>query len=110
MLGIGLMLFVFRSLYRHIKWNEKLLAISFWSINVGLMAMVVLSLLPIGLLQTVASVNEGMWWARSAEFMQTPLMHTFKWLRVVGDTIFAFGTVTLCWFVFGLHRTSMRKS
>ena len=108
MLGIGLMLFVFRSLYRHITWNEKLLSISFWSINIGLLLMVVLSLLPIGLLQTVASVNEGMWFARSAEFMQLPHMHILKWLRVIGDTIFAIGTVTLCWFIFDLARMSKK--
>jgi len=109
MLGIGLMLFVYRSLYRNIVWNEKLLAISFWSINIGLMAMVVLSLFPIGLLQTVASVNKGMWYARSAEFMQVPLMHTLKWLRVVGDTIFSIGSITLSWFVFDLTRLGKKK-
>jgi nitric oxide reductase subunit B len=109
MLGIGLMLFVFRSLYRNIKWNEKLLATSFWSINIGLMAMLVLNLLPIGFLQTVASVNEGMWFARSAEFMQQPHMHVLKWLRVVGDTIFSIGTVALCWFVFSLDRIRKRQ-
>jgi len=27
---------------------------------------------------------------------------TFKWLRVIGDTIFAAGAVTLTWFIFGL--------
>lgn len=110
MLGIGLMLFVLRSLYRNIKWSEKLLGFSFWSINIGLMLMVVLSLLPIGFLQTVASVNEGMWYARSAEFMQVPHMHILKWLRVVGDTVFAIGTITLCWFVFDLARISKNPS
>jgi nitric oxide reductase subunit B len=110
MLGIGLMLFVLRSLYRNIKWNEKLLAISFWTINIGLMAMILLSLLPIGFLQTVASVEKGMWYARSSEFMQLPHMHVLKWLRVVGDTIFTIGTVALCWFVFDLDRTRKKQS
>lgn len=110
MLGIGLMLFVLRSLYRHSKWNEKLLGFTFWSINIGLVLMVVLSLLPVGLLQTVASVNQGMWYARSAEFMQLPHMYVFKWLRVAGDTVFAIGTITLCWFVFGLARKSKKQS
>ncbi|MDT8324223.1 MAG: nitric-oxide reductase large subunit [Bacteroidota bacterium] len=104
MLGIGLMLFVFRSLYRQVRWNEKLLSTSFWAINIGLLLMVVLSLLPIGLLQTVASVNHGMWYARSAEFMQLEHMNILRWLRVVGDTVFAVGTITLCWFVFDLAR------
>jgi nitric oxide reductase subunit B len=108
MLGIGLMLFVLRSLYRNITWNEKLLATSFWAINIGLMAMVILSLLPIGFLQTVASVNNGMWYARSAEFMQLPHMHTLKWLRIIGDTSFAFGTIALCWFVFTLDRSGKK--
>jgi nitric oxide reductase subunit B len=64
--------------------------------------MVLLSLLPVGLLQTWASVEHGMWYARSAEFMQTDLMNTLRWLRVVGDTIFAAGDHGLGWFVLGL--------
>lgn len=103
MLGIGLMMFVLRSMYRQQIWNEKLLKFSFWSINIGLILMVVLSVLPIGLLQTVASVNEGMWYARSAEFMQQPGMDTLRWLRAVGDTIFAIGLVSFVWFVFSLN-------
>jgi nitric oxide reductase subunit B len=102
MLGIGLMLFVLRDMNKDVVWKDKLMKFSFWSINIGLAAMVFISVLPIGLAQTVASVQEGLWWARSAEFMQQPYLVTFKWLRVIGDTIFAFGTVTLAWFIFGL--------
>lgn len=104
MLGIGLMLFVLRSLYRINVWNDKLLSFSFWSINIGLLLMVLISVLPIGLLQTIASVNEGMWYARSAEFMQQPLMNTLRWLRVIGDTIFAIGLFAFVWFVFSLKQ------
>ncbi|MEG9327140.1 nitric-oxide reductase large subunit [Salinimicrobium catena] len=103
MLGIGLMMFVLRSMYRQQVWSEKLLKFSFWSINIGLILMVVLSVLPIGLLQTVASVNEGMWYARSAEFMQQPGMDTLRWMRAIGDTIFAIGLVSFVWFVFSLN-------
>jgi nitric oxide reductase subunit B len=56
-------------------------------------------LLPVGLLQAWATVEHGMWYARSAEFMQTPLMDKLRWLRVIGDTIFAAGAVALGWFV-----------
>ena len=38
--------------------------------NGGLMAMCVLSLLPVGLMQTWASVEHGYWYARSSEFLQ----------------------------------------
>lgn len=102
MLGIGLLLFVLRDMDRESKWKDKWIKFSFWSINIGLAAMVLISVLPVGFAQTVASVQEGLWYARSAEFMQQPYIITFKWLRVIGDTIFALGTVALAWFVFGL--------
>ena len=109
MLGIGLMLFVLRSMYRKQKWNNKLISFTFWSLNIGLLLMVLLSLLPVGLMQTVASVKEGMWYARSAEFMQQPLVSVFKWLRTVGDTIFAIGSLTLFWFVYQLTIKKKRE-
>lgn len=101
-LGIGLMLFVLKGLYRQNVWKDGLIGFAFWSINIGLMLMALLSLLPMGMLQAIASVNEGMWYARSAEFMQQPLMETFRWLRAIGDTIFAIGTVALALFIVGL--------
>lgn len=102
MLGIGLMLFVAKGLAAPGRWKEGVIRFSFWAINLGLLLMALLSLLPLGLLQTVASVNHGLWYARSEEFLGSGVMDTFKWLRVVGDTIFAIGTVTLSWFVLGL--------
>jgi nitric oxide reductase subunit B len=102
MLGIGLMLFVLRDLNTDVVWKTKSLKVAFWGMNLGLILMVLLSMLPIGLLQTLASVKEGLWYARSAEFMQQDHMVILKWLRSIGDTIFAVGTVALVWFVFGL--------
>ncbi len=102
MLGIGLMLFVLRDMDKDAVWKDKWIKFAFWSINIGLAAMVLISVLPVGLAQTVASVKEGLWWARSAEFLQQPYLVTFKWLRVIGDTIFALGTIALAWFIFGL--------
>jgi nitric oxide reductase subunit B len=103
MLGIGLMLFCLRALRPGAAWRDAPLAIAFWCINGGLALMVLLSLLPLGLLQAWASVEVGTWWARSAEFMQQPLMNVIRWLRVPGDTIFAIGAVILGWFVLGLR-------
>jgi nitric oxide reductase subunit B len=102
MLGISLMLFVLRNMWVKSQWNDKPLSIAFWSINIGLLLMVLISVLPVGLLQTVASVQHGMWYARSAEFLQQPFMDTLRWLRVIGDTIFAAGVVALVYFVAGL--------
>ncbi|MDN3674000.1 nitric-oxide reductase large subunit [Flavobacterium branchiarum] len=109
MLGIGLMLFVLRSLYRNITWNEKLLRITFWSLNIGLFLMAVLSLLPIGIWQAIESIDHGMWYARSSELMQQPTMITLKWMRAIGDSIFGIGIVTTAWFVFDLTLKNKRK-
>ena len=102
MLGIGLMLFVLRDMNKEVRWKQRWIKFAFWSINIGLAAMVFLSVLPVGLSQTVASVQEGLWYARSAEFLQQPYITTFKWLRVFGDSLFALGVLALTWFVFGL--------
>ncbi|MBI5762508.1 MAG: nitric-oxide reductase large subunit [Planctomycetes bacterium] len=110
MLGIGMMLFCLKGLATHNVWRTRVLAYSFWSINIGLALMVLLSLLPVGLLQTWASVEHGLWYARSAEFLQTPTMETLRWLRIVGDTIFATGVIALGWFILGLYTGwSIRK-
>ena len=102
MLGIGLMLFCLRGLTTRHAWRTGSVAFAFWSINIGLALMVLISVLPVGLLQTWASVEHGMWYARSAEFMQQPVMNTLRWLRVIGDTIFAVGAFSLGYFVLGL--------
>jgi len=103
MLGIGLMLFSLRALDPVPPWKEGLVRFGFWATNIGLLAMVTLSLLPVGLMQTWASVERGYWYARSPEFLQTGAIETFRWLRVFGDTIFAAGAVALALFVIGLR-------
>lgn len=103
MLGIGLMLFCLRAMDTRQAWRTRSLSVAFWSLNIGLVAMVVLSLLPIGLAQTWASIERGMWYARSAEFMQQPILQNLRWMRAIGDTLFAVGVMSLAWFVFRLR-------
>jgi nitric oxide reductase subunit B len=102
MLGIGLTLLSLRALTVRAEWRTGALSFAFWCMNVGLALQIVMSLLPVGLLQTWASVEHGMWYARSAEFLQTPLMENLRWARAPGDTIFAFGMLAIGWFVVGL--------
>ncbi|KPV57645.1 hypothetical protein QJ48_20895 [Paenibacillus sp. A3] len=102
MLGISLMLFCLKGLTNYRIWKTHLLLFSFWAINIGLALMLLISLLPIGLIQTWASVEHGYWYARSTEFLQQRPIQTFHWLRIVGDTIFAVGIVALGWFILGL--------
>jgi nitric oxide reductase subunit B len=56
----------------------------------------------VGILQAWASVQNGLWYARSAEFMQSDLVSTLRWMRVIGDSLFAAGAVALGVFVVGL--------
>jgi nitric oxide reductase subunit B len=102
MLGIGLVLFCLRGLKPGILWNEKLLSSAFWSLNIGLALMGLLTLLPIGTLQLLAAIDEGYWYARSAEFMHQPLIELLVWLRMPGDVVFSVGAVLIAWFVIGL--------
>lgn len=99
MLGIGLMLFCLRGLKPEAVWNEALLRNSFWTFNIGLSLMAALTLLPLGLLQLNAALENGYWFARSAEFMGQPIIDLLVWLRVPGDTIFSVGALLLAWVV-----------
>jgi nitric oxide reductase subunit B len=102
LLALGLTLLVARFLSGVRTWRERPIAFAFWGMNIGLALMVVLSLLPIGLAQAWASVEHGLWYARSAEFLQLPILQTLRWLRIVGDTIFLAGVAALAYFMVGL--------
>jgi len=99
MLGIGLMLFCLRGLKPNALWHGPLLKGSFWSFNIGLALMALLTLLPMGVLQLNAALEHGYWYARSAEFMGKPIFDVLVWMRVPGDTIFSVGALLLAWFV-----------
>jgi len=102
MLGIGLMLFCVRGLQPGRQWKEGSIKLGFWGLNIGLAAMAFLSLLPLGLAQTWASMSEGLWRAREADFLNQGWLVFFRWMRIPGDTIFAIGALAIGWFMFGL--------
>ncbi len=102
LLALGLVLLVLRRLTAGRPWRDRPLKVAFWCMNVGLALMVLLSLLPVGLLQAGASIDRGLWWARSAEFLGQPLVTALRWLRMVGDTTFLVGVAALVYFVAGL--------
>jgi nitric oxide reductase subunit B len=110
MLGVGLVLFCLRGLKPGILWNEKLLKGAFWSFNIGLALMALLTLLPIGTMQLLAAIDHGYAYARSAEFMHRPIVELLVWLRVPGDTIFSIGAVLFTWFVIGLWVAPKREA
>ena len=99
MLGIGLLLFCVRGLKPDAVWPEKPLKLSFWTLNIGLSLMALLTLLPLGVLQLDAALTHGYWYARSEGFMAQPVIDLLVWMRMPGDTIFSVGAVALAWFV-----------
>jgi len=102
MLGIGLMLFCLRGLKPEAQWSDRVLKTSFWSLNIGLAGMAAFTLLPLGILQLNAALKHGYWYARSAEFMQQPIVDLLVWMRVPADTLFSVGALALAWFVLRL--------
>ena len=102
MLGIALMLFCLRGLRGQMAWDDRPLRLGFWALNIGLAMMALFTLLPLGIMQLLAAIEHGYAYARSAEFMQQPIVQLLVWMRVPGDTIFSVGAISLAWFVFRL--------
>src|SRR5690606_36338157 len=94
LLSLGLVLFIVQTSFSSRAWNDRLMSCAFWGMNIGLGLMIVMSLLPIGLIQFKAAIEVGLWYARGSEVMQTSLIQNLRWLRVVGDVVFAFGALS----------------
>jgi nitric oxide reductase subunit B len=110
MLGLGLTLYCMRGLTDVSIWSQKSLKIAFWSLNIGIAMMTLLSLLPQGILQTYASVEHGYAYARSAEFIHSPIMQALVWARVPGDVVFSVGVFAFAWFMFRAFVPGNRQS
>ncbi len=102
LLSLALILLVLRRIHPEHAWKETWLGRGFWLMNCGLVAMIALSLLPIGLAQAYASMDTGLWFARGSEFMQQGFMENLRWMRIVGDTMFLAGVASFAWFILGL--------
>ena len=94
-LALGFTLMVLRYVRPGLVFNERLMTLAFWGLNAGLVLMITTSLLPIGIIQFVASASEGLWYARSEAFMQQSLLQTLRWVRTFGDVVFIGGAVAM---------------
>lgn len=92
-LSLGFVLMVVRYLAPHAHFNDRLMSWGFWTLNIGLALMMFISLLPVGIIQAWASISEGMWYARSEEFMQQPILQSLRWWRTLGDVVFIAGAL-----------------
>ncbi|GAB1692448.1 nitric-oxide reductase large subunit [Krasilnikovia sp. M28-CT-15] len=101
MLALGFAVFALRYLVPAQRWNDKLVKISFWSLNGGLAWMAFVTLLPLGILQLYHSVDAGYFEARSMEFLTNDTNTLFEWLRLPGDVVFIVGGVLpILWLAF----------
>lgn len=108
-LSIAGILFALRFLVDPDIWNPRLVKLSFWSINFGLGLMVILDLFPAGIHQLFTVMDQGYWFARSQEFIQSTPFQTMTWLRIVGGSVFLLGGVLpLTWIV--LKSATHRKA
>ncbi len=108
-LSLASMLFCCQLLSRSESWSPGIVKLSFWSLNAGLLLMVLLDLFPAGILQFNAVLDHGLWFARSSAFIDSKAFQTFTWLRIIGGAIFVTGGVLpLIWLIL-TRRTSLKE-
>lgn len=99
-ISLAALIFASKLMIREEHWNKKVIHFAFWSINVGLMLMVILDLFPAGSIQFKAVVERGLWFGRSSEFIDYGIFKNLTWLRGIGATVFFVGGVSpLTWFI-----------
>ncbi|MFB6125485.1 MAG: nitric-oxide reductase large subunit [Halanaeroarchaeum sp.] len=90
-LALGMAIFMLRISTEH--WDGRLLHWAFWSWNIGLAVMVLISLLPVGFIQLEVAFTQGYDAARSLAFYNRPLIQWLFWARLPGDTLVIVGSV-----------------
>ena len=99
-LALATVLFCSQLIFKPEWWKPKLIKTIFWSINIGLLLMVVLDLFPVGILQFKTVTEQGLWYARSNEFIKSDYFQTLTWMRFIGGSIFTIGgVIPLIWFI-----------
>lgn len=99
-LALAAILFCSQLLIKAEWWRPSLIRTSFWSINLGLLLMVFLDLFPAGLWQFKLVTEQGLWYARSHDFIESTGFQTLTWMRIIGGSIFTVGgVVPLTWFI-----------
>lgn len=101
MLSIALLLFSWRGLVDKAHWNDRILKVSFFGLNIGLLLLTLGTLFPVGILQAWISFKEGLWVARDASFFERDFVLFLGTIRIIPDlTIILLGVVPLAYFLF----------
>jgi nitric oxide reductase subunit B len=95
MFAIAVLLYCLRSIVKPEAWNDKWLKISCWLLNIGLAGMVIITLLPIGVIQIKEAYYKGYAATRAHSFLQEKIVQELLTLRAVPDSIFLIGVIIL---------------
>ncbi|MBI3720684.1 MAG: cbb3-type cytochrome c oxidase subunit I [Sphingobacteriales bacterium] len=108
-LALAAVLFCCQLLFKADWWKPRLIKTVFWSINAGLLLMVLLDLFPAGIYQFKTVTENGLWYARSSSFIEGAGFQTLTWLRIIGGSIFTVGgVIPLVWFIIS-RRKGLKK-
>lgn len=108
-ISLAAMVFAGRMIIKPERWHAGLMSFAFWSINGGLMLMVILDLFPAGIIQFKSIVDNGLWFARSEAFIGSGVFKSLTWLRGIGASVFFFGGVIPLTYFFVSRLTSLKK-
>jgi len=108
--AIAGVLFCCQHLFKRSVWNEKLIKTSFWSLQLGIVMMMILDLFPAGIYQLSAVFEHGFWYARTQAFIAGSTWQTLTALRSLGGALFVFGgLLPLTWFILSRGRHLVRE-
>ncbi|HWI40287.1 MAG TPA: cbb3-type cytochrome c oxidase subunit I, partial [Verrucomicrobiae bacterium] len=93
MLAMAFFMFVARYFVPRDAGSERAMRWAFWSMNGGLLWMLLVNLFPVGLLQLRDVLVNGYWHAREGAFFREPVVRFFEWLRMPGDMLFIVGGI-----------------
>ena len=109
-LSLAAILFCTRYLLPDEAWNGRLLRRAFWSLNIGLMLMLLIDLFPVGLHQLITVMESGLWFSRSEAYIQGPVFQWLTWARIAGGLLFVLGGVLpIAWFMLSRCRACKKS-
>ena len=93
MLALGLVYFAVRSMVPSDRWSDRLGTWALISFNAAIVLWLALNLLPVGLPQLFATIENGFAYARSLAFYDSVTI--FQWARLPGDLAYLAGALLL---------------
>jgi nitric oxide reductase subunit B len=90
-IAIAGMLYCAQHIIEEKYWSDKVVSISFWSLNLGIVLQMFLSLFPCGLYHMYTCIAQGLWAARTHAMYDSAIFQTLSKGRAVGGHLFLWG-------------------